>query len=169
MLPASFAVGGRLVGDGQPTYVIAEAGSNHNRDLGVARRLIDVESLCGLSRRLGFEPVDVQADFPMELFLLMGLDYVGDPSMGSTCHAYRVEAERSLAPEARRALFRSFAAAGVGRNARLLARKVAEQDRPSELDHGLPVERGGYRYVPLRRADIASRARRRGRSGPRSS
>jgi N,N'-diacetyllegionaminate synthase len=35
-------IGPRLVGDGQPCYVIAEAGSNHNRDLDMARRLIDV-------------------------------------------------------------------------------------------------------------------------------
>ncbi len=34
-------LGGRAVGDGAPCYVIAEAGANHNRDLDVARRLID--------------------------------------------------------------------------------------------------------------------------------
>src|SRR5438105_10948314 len=34
-------LGGRPVGDGAPCYVIAEAGANHNRDLDVARRLID--------------------------------------------------------------------------------------------------------------------------------
>lgn len=35
-------IGPRLVGEGHPCYVIAEAGSNHNRDLDTARRLIDV-------------------------------------------------------------------------------------------------------------------------------
>lgn len=40
--PGEFAIGGRAVGPGHPTYVIAEAGANHNRDLDVARRLIDV-------------------------------------------------------------------------------------------------------------------------------
>jgi sialic acid synthase SpsE len=35
-------VGAKLVGDGEPCYVIAEAGSNHNRDLDMARRLVDV-------------------------------------------------------------------------------------------------------------------------------
>lgn len=34
-------IGGRRVGPGEPCYVIAEAGANHNRDLDVARRLID--------------------------------------------------------------------------------------------------------------------------------
>ncbi len=45
--PAEFAIGGRLVGPGHPTYVIAEAGANHNRDLGVARELIDVAAEAG--------------------------------------------------------------------------------------------------------------------------
>jgi len=40
--PREFAIGGRLVGPGHPTYVIAEAGANHNRDLATARALIDV-------------------------------------------------------------------------------------------------------------------------------
>jgi RimJ/RimL family protein N-acetyltransferase len=109
----------------------------------------DVASLCSLTRQIGFETVDVQADFPMELFLLMGLRYVGDPEVGATCHGYRVEAERSMAPDARRALFRALAASGMGRNTRLLVRKVDQAEAP-----GLPATRDGYRYVPLRRSDI---------------
>jgi N-acetylneuraminate synthase len=35
-------IGDRLVGDGQPTYVVAEIGINHNGSLDVARQLIDV-------------------------------------------------------------------------------------------------------------------------------
>jgi sialic acid synthase SpsE len=46
-LPAGFEIGGRPVGDGQPTYVIAEAGANHNRDLAIARELIDVAAEAG--------------------------------------------------------------------------------------------------------------------------
>ena len=38
---------GRPVGPGLPGYVIAEAGSNHNRDLGIARKLIDVAADAG--------------------------------------------------------------------------------------------------------------------------
>jgi sialic acid synthase SpsE len=37
----SFEIDGRLVGIGQPCYVIAEAGVNHNCDLALGRRLID--------------------------------------------------------------------------------------------------------------------------------
>jgi sialic acid synthase SpsE len=40
-------IGERLVGDGAPVYVIAEAGSNHDRDLDQAKRLIDVAAEAG--------------------------------------------------------------------------------------------------------------------------
>lgn len=46
-LPREFEIGGRAVGPGHPTYVIAEAGANHNRDLGTARELIDVAADAG--------------------------------------------------------------------------------------------------------------------------
>lgn len=44
---SSFEIAGRPVGEGAPCYVIAEAGANHNRDLGVARELIDVAAEAG--------------------------------------------------------------------------------------------------------------------------
>lgn len=40
-------IGGRPVGPGHPVYVIAEAGANHNRDLDLARELIDVAARAG--------------------------------------------------------------------------------------------------------------------------
>jgi sialic acid synthase SpsE len=45
--PAEFEIGGRRVGGTHPPYVIAEAGANHNRDLGIARALIDVAAEAG--------------------------------------------------------------------------------------------------------------------------
>lgn len=41
------AIGERWIGDGEPTYVIAEIGINHNGDLEVAKRLIDAAHLAG--------------------------------------------------------------------------------------------------------------------------
>ena len=43
----TFEIAGRRVGPGEPAYLIAEAGANHNRDLGVARQLIDVAAEAG--------------------------------------------------------------------------------------------------------------------------
>ena len=42
-----FHIGDRPVGPGHPCYVIAEAGSNHNRDLATARQLIEVAAEAG--------------------------------------------------------------------------------------------------------------------------
>ncbi len=41
------SIDGRPVGDGNPAYVIAEAGANHNRDLAVALELIEVAAAAG--------------------------------------------------------------------------------------------------------------------------
>lgn len=38
----TLSIGGRTVGDGEPCFVIAEAGANHNRDLALAKELIAV-------------------------------------------------------------------------------------------------------------------------------
>src|SRR5215471_6521520 len=40
-------VGNRRVGDGEPCFIVAEAGANHNRDLGMARELIAVAAEAG--------------------------------------------------------------------------------------------------------------------------
>jgi len=42
-------IGDRLVGDGQPCYVVAEIGINHNGDINIARKLIDVAAAASCS------------------------------------------------------------------------------------------------------------------------
>ncbi len=42
-----FDIWGKPVGDGAPCFIIAEAGSNHNGDLGMARELVEVAAQCG--------------------------------------------------------------------------------------------------------------------------
>ncbi len=41
-------MGGRKVGDGQPCFVIAEIGSNHNQDLGLAYKMIEAAAQAGV-------------------------------------------------------------------------------------------------------------------------
>lgn len=43
----AFEVAGRPIGGGAPAFIVAEAGANHNRDLGMARELIDVAADAG--------------------------------------------------------------------------------------------------------------------------
>lgn len=40
-------IGDRLVGEGQPVYIVAEIGINHNGDVEIAKRLIDAAKLAG--------------------------------------------------------------------------------------------------------------------------
>ncbi len=41
-------IGNRMVGDGQPAYIIAEIGINHNGDLGIAKQMIDAAAHAGV-------------------------------------------------------------------------------------------------------------------------
>src|SRR2546430_517959 len=40
-------INGRLIGPGAPCFIIAEAGSNHNRDLSLAKELVDTALAAG--------------------------------------------------------------------------------------------------------------------------
>jgi N-acetylneuraminate synthase len=44
---ATRPIGSRVVGSGRPAYIIAEIGINHNGDLAIAKKLIDVAALAG--------------------------------------------------------------------------------------------------------------------------
>lgn len=46
-MPRIVKLGDRLVGDGQPVYITAEIGINHNGDLAIAKRLIDIAAEAG--------------------------------------------------------------------------------------------------------------------------
>ncbi|HHL39952.1 MAG TPA: class I SAM-dependent methyltransferase [Deltaproteobacteria bacterium] len=79
------------------------------------------ESLGALVRRAGFAELRPVATFPMDFFLLMGEDYVGDDALGRRCHAKRKRLEMMLAePELKdfkRELYRLMADHSVGREA----------------------------------------------------
>jgi len=38
----SITIGNKTIGDGNPVFIIAEAGVNHNGDIAIAKKLIDV-------------------------------------------------------------------------------------------------------------------------------
>jgi len=46
-MPDVIKIGGRPIGNGQPAYIIAEIGINHNGDLEIAKKLVDVAVLAG--------------------------------------------------------------------------------------------------------------------------
>jgi len=55
----------------------------------------------------------------------MGFDYRRDTAVGRMVHQRRRRAEMALEPETRRSIGRAWAAAGIGRNALVVARKPA--------------------------------------------
>jgi 2-polyprenyl-3-methyl-5-hydroxy-6-metoxy-1,4-benzoquinol methylase len=75
--------------------------------------------------RLGFETVYAQGDFPMEMFLLMGENYVGNPDVGSRCHARRVQFDLGLRPELRRKIYAALGSANVGRDCLVFGKRLA--------------------------------------------
>lgn len=86
------------------------------------------DTLEALLRHAGFEPVQREASFPLELFALMGDDYISNPELGSIIHSKRKQLESSLDKtgfnHTKRALFSALATAGLGRLAVVTARKV---------------------------------------------
>lgn len=85
------------------------------------------ESLERLLARVGFQPVARTTNWPMEFFLLMGEDYVGDDAFGRRLHHKRVSLDLQLgkyAESERRRFYRSLAELGWGRDAVVIARKI---------------------------------------------
>ena len=84
-------------------------------------------SLEDLLERLGLRVVDTMTSFPMELFLLMGENYVGNEEIGREVHSKRkrfdLALERAGMGETRRKFYRALSNAGLGREAVVIARK----------------------------------------------
>jgi 2-polyprenyl-3-methyl-5-hydroxy-6-metoxy-1,4-benzoquinol methylase len=85
------------------------------------------DSLERVLRRCGFEPRARDATFPMEWFLLQGVDYIGRDDVGRKCHQQRMSLERNLETaglsQVRRGFNRWLASQGIGREAVVYAVK----------------------------------------------
>jgi SAM-dependent methyltransferase len=81
----------------------------------------DYDSLSATLQRHGFGRQVRYGTFPMEFFLVSGLNYLADREQGSVAHRSRCEFELSISPELRRRLYEDLAAGGVGRNCVIIA------------------------------------------------
>jgi SAM-dependent methyltransferase len=84
------------------------------------------ESLKRLIERIGFSVKDVLGTYPLETFLLAGKNYVGNHKVGRACHAKRKAFELALYkrdPELLNDLYVGLAAAGIGRECMIIAKK----------------------------------------------
>lgn len=88
----------------------------------------DFASLERLLTQCGFEVVSKEATFPIDLFLLMGDNYIGNDSLGRICHAKRKQFESNLAASGltplKRALYQSLAHLNIGREICLYSRRT---------------------------------------------
>src|SRR3989338_1444473 len=82
----------------------------------------DFDSYERLIKKIGFEPILKTTSFPMELFLLMGDEYVGNDAIGSQCHQKRIRFELTVADEMRREIYKSINKLGIGRDCVMYAR-----------------------------------------------
>ena len=86
-----------------------------------------IASLKNLVSRKGFRPLNVTTSFPMELFILMGDNYIGNNALGKECHKRRSNLEFALVNSGNRdlkkKLYKAFSSIDLGRNIELLARK----------------------------------------------
>lgn len=85
----------------------------------------DFGSIKNLLKKLNFTVVDCLATYPMEFFLLEGLNYVGRRTVGRKCHNYRKAFEINLYrgnPELLNSMYRQLAKHNIGREFVIIAR-----------------------------------------------
>ena len=91
-------------------------------------------SLQKLMERCGFEVVQKETTFPIDMFLLMGDNYIGNDELGRACHGRRKALELNLTNAGmgavKKSLFQHLASIGIGREVILFARKkVGNENR----------------------------------------
>jgi len=99
-------------------------------------------SLKALVERQGFELLHMESTFPIDLFLMMGKNYIGHEALGREVHALRKRLDIGLleagAGPLRRELYSALAQLGLGREIVLYARKPAAQ--AGQLGHAGDAE-----------------------------
>ena len=86
------------------------------------------KSLTSLVESCGFKVVHKETTFPIDMFLMMGQDYIDNEDMGRQCHELRKQFEINLSKSAnkelRRKLYSGFSNADVGREIVIIAKKI---------------------------------------------
>ncbi len=87
----------------------------------------DFSSIKNLLNDVGFEIIYQSSSFPLELFLLMGENYVGDDNVGRFIHKKRINFELKFSNSKKldllRKIYQSFAELNIGREFVIIVRK----------------------------------------------
>src|SRR5690606_20423692 len=89
--PAITPASGRQIGPGQPCFLVAEVGQNHNGDLALARRLID--GVAGYADAVKFCKRHIPSDLTREAY---ERPYPGRHSFGPTYGKHREALELTI-------------------------------------------------------------------------
>ena len=81
-------------------------------------------SFHALLDKQGFDVVDELGTYPMEEFILAGMDYTNDPEVGKACHKRVEDTEMAMTREERLRVGRERASRGEGRGMVVFARKL---------------------------------------------
>ncbi len=85
------------------------------------------DTLADLFNRSGFDEITRESTFPIDLFLLMGDNYIGNDDLGRSCHYKRKTFEKNLVKagmsDLKEKIYKSFAKLGIGREVQMIGRK----------------------------------------------
>ena len=85
-------------------------------------------SLTTLLERCGFRVIHQESTFPIDIFLLMGENYIGNDEVGRACHSKRMIFEKTIlkagGSELLNQLYTSFADRDLGREVVIFAKKI---------------------------------------------
>jgi 2-polyprenyl-3-methyl-5-hydroxy-6-metoxy-1,4-benzoquinol methylase len=100
--------------------------SNNSKDI-QHLNYFNFSSISDLIKRLGFKIIMKESTFPLELFLLMGQDYIKNPKIGEKIHLERIQFEKNFVKrkeiELKRTIYQKLAEIGIGRTAIIYAKK----------------------------------------------
>ena len=84
-------------------------------------------SLTNLLEKNGFQILLKESTFPLELFLLMGINYIGNDKVGKKIHKNRIKMEMNFkngdGVDLKRQIYQYFAKIGIGRTSIIYAKK----------------------------------------------
>lgn len=85
------------------------------------------DTLRNALKQCGYEVIDQSSLYPLELFLLQDLDYIGDPILGPIAHKRRVTFEENMKDAGMSDVldhfYKTLASGGYGRSVMVVARK----------------------------------------------
>mgnify|MGYP003966111447 FL=1 len=93
----------------------------------------NLNTIDGVMTKAGYEIVRKTVQYPLELFLLQGDDYISEPEKGRICHEKRIAFENSFretgAESDLEQLYEGFTGMGIGRDMYIIAKPILQSNK----------------------------------------